>query len=99
MTKGGTFAVLETDLSFPDSPNAGRRCLCSRCGEAILVGPVLRIWPPATMRPPSLKEFRYHLRCAGITAATDLTGATEIGLDIIFCADDPEAITHPLVPF
>jgi len=26
----------DTDQAFPDSPNAGPDCLCSRCGKAII---------------------------------------------------------------
>lgn len=55
-------AVKPDDTLFHDSPDTGRDCLCSRCGQAILArdGPAVRIWPE------SGGEFRYHPSCIGM---------------------------------
>lgn len=74
--------ILDSDQSFKDSPEAGEKCLCSRCLKPILSEPVFRAWPEdIETNPDNNIEWRFHWDCIGI----DIKSSNEIVED---CDED-----------
>ena len=48
--------ILPTDTAFPDSPDAGPDCLCSRCGKGIDNDVPIHIWVPEVTQPDGVVE-------------------------------------------